>query len=262
MSKIARDSKDLRARASRMDVLADGVVELGYRLDSSVRPARRPDVPELGEIEGIYGHLRQRVSLAASNVRIEARRLRELANRQDYIEALGLAHLKGLVVRAEAVPRVPGATFARTKLGADLTLEGLKRFVVPISKLDLATDSGWKIVGSAFHSQVSSFSTFLGVAFDVEQTLNLSGKHTTADRLAGGASLVITGAKVHPLAQLTYAATYEYSKYTNDRFDANDEAGRSNFQGHLDESLHRHQHSLSRLGYGSWSYRHGTPRCP
>lgn len=90
MSTIEKNTAQLRATASQFNGLRDRISHLGSDLDAALRPARRSDVPELGQIDGTYWPLRSRISNSATTMDIQARDLRQYAEQSDLAERLNM----------------------------------------------------------------------------------------------------------------------------------------------------------------------------
>lgn len=102
---IKRNEAALTATAGKMSALSTRASAIGTQLDAAVRPARRSDVPELGEIEAIYGAVRARISNSAISLDIQARDLR------DYVQASILVEqLNAMLFKRAALAQFLGAT--------------------------------------------------------------------------------------------------------------------------------------------------------
>jgi hypothetical protein len=116
-SRITRDDVRLEATAASLGNLGDRVSEIGRHLDSAVRAARRGDVPELGEIEGVYGGLRSRISNSGITLDIQARDLRAYVRTSRMVEALNMSMLTGIPPWAIAGAALGAGHPGKTRFG-------------------------------------------------------------------------------------------------------------------------------------------------
>jgi len=230
--KVARDSAELRKHAKDLTKVANKVDALRTEIDAAMRPVRSENIPESGEINGIYSPLSRRISLAAANLRIEARRLVVLADLQDYVEMLGLKKLDKALLKAQAGD--PDAVFKWLTAGnaltvADGTYEGLN-YVLPSVDDALKSGSALQAVSRGSLHGVGNILAILSLVLNVKTIMD--PKSEVNDELAAYTGIGITaagllGASGAGPAGLTFGVTYTYADYTNDMFMRNDSLKKS-----------------------------------
>ena len=90
MKGIKRNEEALESTAATLTGIGERIAQTGSNLDSALRPARRSDVPELGQIDALYAGLRSRISNSATTLNIQGRDLRTYASVSRRVEALNI----------------------------------------------------------------------------------------------------------------------------------------------------------------------------
>ena len=88
MSAIKKDTAQLRGTATQLSGFGRRVTGIGTQLDAAVRPARRADVPELGQIDALYGGLRSRITNSGVTLGQTSRGLTGYADASERVEHL------------------------------------------------------------------------------------------------------------------------------------------------------------------------------
>lgn len=248
MSGVTKDTSQLRSTASRASQLRDRIRHLGSDLDSAMGPARRSDVPELGEIDATYGPLRSRIANMATTMDMQARYLRSYADRSDSVEQLNMWFLR--------TPNLPyviaGKGAGAPKLDLKRLLQGtfeeagwdaLKRITevtptsgataairafsknVPLLSVMLGIDA-WQRADSQERVGIglSMTATGLKLAADFDALLVNAGARTA---LSGG---LATAASRGPVVAAGYAIGTPIGNYYREWFEHNDQKGASNLQ--------------------------------